>query len=126
MQDEESNLGTLLVRLPAELRIDIYERVFNASIDDRLLPERYKRYYVQRRMLRTLHINRAIRNDSEEICTKLAKRHLEALEASIPADTIARDELYDICKIQCTSPSVDHGWNSQSFMDRVSRMSDLT
>lgn len=116
MHDEEKNLGTLLISLPAELRIDIYERVFNASLDDRLLPERFKSLYIQRRMLRTLHINRAIRNDSKMICAKLAKRHLEALEISIPADTITRDGLYALCVLQ---------WRDQAFEDRMVRFSDL-
>jgi len=126
MQNSASNLGTLFVSLPAELRIDIYERVFNASLDNSLLPNSFDRRPMQKAMLRTLHINRAIRNDSKKICTSLAKRHLEALEAGILADETTYSELVAICRLRFYPPLVNHGWDSQSFEDRVRRISDLT
>ncbi|GAB7330332.1 hypothetical protein MBLNU13_g01968t1 [Cladosporium sp. NU13] len=43
---------------------------------------------MQKLTLRILHINQIIRNESQDICTKLAKRHIEALEAGIEAEHI--------------------------------------
>jgi hypothetical protein len=112
--------------LPAELRIDIHERVFNASFDNSLPPNLLDRRPMQKAMLHTLHISHAIRNDSKEICTSFAKRHLEALQAGILADETTISELMAICRLRFHPPLVNHGWDSQLFEDRVRRISDLT
>jgi hypothetical protein len=136
MQNSDSNLGTLFMSLPAELRIDIYERVFNASLkhlDNSLPPGRQTWRNIrltQKATLRTLHINRAIRNDSKEICTSLAKRHLEAPQAGILGDETTYSELIAICRrLQCNWVLVNHGHghgrDSQSCEDRMRRISDL-
>lgn len=96
MHDEGRDLGSLFMKLPAEIRIDIYERVFNASLENSLLPSPLASSPMQKAMLRTLHINRAIRNESQETCTKLAKHHIEALEAGIEAENVTSLEIYDI------------------------------
>ena len=57
---EDSDLGNLLTRLPIELHIDVYERVFNASFDSSLMPHPLKPACIQREMLCTLHIDRTI------------------------------------------------------------------
>lgn len=90
MHDGGKDLGSLFMRLPTELRIDIYERSFNASLDNSLLSSPLDAMPMQKAMLRTLHINQSIRNESQDICTKLAKRHIEALEAGIEAETATR------------------------------------
>ncbi|GAB7330333.1 hypothetical protein MBLNU13_g01968t2 [Cladosporium sp. NU13] len=51
---------------------------------------------MQKLTLRILHINQIIRNESQDICTKLAKRHIEALEAGIEAEHITRMEIINI------------------------------
>jgi len=96
MPDEGRDLGSLFMELPPEIRIDIYERVFNASLENSLLPSPLESSPMQKAMLRTLHINRAIRNESQETCTKLAKHHIEALEAGIEAENVTSLEIYDI------------------------------
>lgn len=132
MQNSDSNLEALFMSLPAELRIDIYERVFNASLKhlDKSLPPGHQTWQnirlTQKATLRTLHINRTIRNDSKEICTSLAKRHLEALEAGILANETTISELMAICRLRFHPPLVNNGWDSQLFEDRVRRISDLT
>lgn len=96
MHDEHKRLGTLFMRLPAELRIDIYERIFNASLDGSLLPDPLDPRPIKKAMLCILHINRTIRNKSRNVCTRLAKRHIQALEASIEAENITRIEIINI------------------------------
>jgi hypothetical protein len=62
MHDEHEHLSSHFMRLPTELRIDFYERIFNASRDNSLLPNPLDPRVMQKAMLPTLHINRAIRN----------------------------------------------------------------
>jgi hypothetical protein len=88
MDDGGKDLGSLFMRLPTELRIDIYERILNASLDNSLLSSSLDHRPMQKAMLRILHINRNIRNESQDIFTKLAKRHIETLEADIGAENI--------------------------------------
>lgn len=96
MNHEDKHLNSLFMRLPIELRLDIYERVFNASRDNSLLPDHLDPRVMQKAMLSTLHTNRTIRNESHDLCTKLAKRHIQALEASIDAENIARVEIINV------------------------------
>lgn len=122
MHDEGRDLGSLFMKLPAEIRIDIYERVFNASLENSLLPSPLASSPMQKAMLRTLHINRAIRNESQETCTKLAKHHIEALEAGIEAENVTSLEIYDISIVPppaATSP------RSQPYWARFERLQGL-
>jgi hypothetical protein len=86
MSDEGKDLDSLFMRLPTELRIDIYERVFNAGLDNSLLSSPLKSSPMQKAMLRILHINQTIRNESQDTCTKLAKHHIEGTQPSFPSD----------------------------------------
>lgn len=96
MKHDDKNFDSLFMRLPIELRLDIYERVFNASLDNIILPDPLDPRLMQKAMLCNLHIDRTIRNESHDICTKLAKRHIQALDASIDAENIARVEIINI------------------------------
>lgn len=119
MNNEDNNLGSLFMRIPIELRIDIYEHIFNASLDSNLLPNPLDPKLMQKAMLRTLHINRIIRSESQDICTKLAKRNIEALEASIEAEDITRIEIINI------SVSPHPGANSPHFQPYWARFERL-
>jgi hypothetical protein len=122
MHDEHKHLDSLFMRLPTELRLDIYERVFNTSLDDSLLSDLLDPKPMQKAILQTLHINRAIRSESRDICIKLAKRHIQALEASIEAEDIARIE---ILNISISPPPAATSPRFQPYWARFQRLAGL-
>lgn len=122
MHEEHKLLGSLFMRLPFELRIDIYERIVNASLDNSLLPNPLDPMPMQKAMLRTLHINRAVCNESHGICTKLAKRHIQALETSIEAENISRVE---IINISLSLPPAANSPRFQPYWLRYKRLAGL-
>jgi hypothetical protein len=119
MHEEHKHLGSVFMRLPFELRIDIYERIFNASLDNSLLPDPLDPRTMRRAMLRTLHINRAIRNESHDICTKLVKRHIKAPGARIMGDNTTR---YEITRICIFSPPATNSPHFQPYRGLVERL----
>lgn len=80
------------MRLPAELRIDIYERVFEASLTTLSKKDPQKRAAMQHDMLCTLQINRTTRQESKEICMKLANRRIDELEAKLKTENAVLTE----------------------------------
>lgn len=122
MPDEGNDLGSLFMRHPTELRIDIYERIFDASLKNSLLPSPLESSPMQKAMLRTLHINRTVRNESQDTYTKLAKHHIEVLEAGIEAENVTSLEIHDISIVPppaATSP------RSQPYWARFERLKGL-
>lgn len=83
---------SLLMRLPAELRIDIYEHVFEASLSTLSGKDSLKRADMQHEMLCTLHINRTTREESKEVCIKLANGRIDELEAKLRANHVTISE----------------------------------
>jgi hypothetical protein len=122
MPDEGNDLGSLFMRLPTEIRINIYERVFNATLENSLLPSSLESSPMQKAMLRTLHINRTIRNESQDAYTKLAKHHIEALEAGIEAENVTCMEISDIGIVLPPAATSPH---SQSYWKRFERLEGL-
>jgi hypothetical protein len=91
--DHQDNL---FMRLPAELRIDIYERVFNASLDNISEKDPLNLSLIHKAILRPLHISRAIRYESLDICIDLANHHIRALEFSLAVENTARVNMPDL------------------------------
>jgi hypothetical protein len=110
------------MKLPIELRIDVYERVFNASLDDDLLPDPLKHVLMRKAMLCILNIDRTIRNESQEVCIGLATRHLKALEASIIADKITHNEAF---RIGMFSPPVIDSPHFRQYWERYKGFAGL-
>lgn len=88
MHDEDRDLGSLFMKLPTKLRIDIFECVFNAGPDTSLLPSLLEFSPMQKATLSLSHIDWTIRNESQDTCTKLAKHNIEAPEAGIQAENV--------------------------------------
>jgi hypothetical protein len=118
--DHQDNL---FMKLPAELRIDIYERVFNASLDNISEKDPLNLSLMHKAMLRPLHIDRTIRYESLDICIDLANHHIKALESSLAVDHAARVSMPDLSEF---APSFLAGGmiESRPFYQRLARLGE--
>lgn len=101
------------MRLPVELRLDIYERVFNASLDRIKKTEPRGHVAVRQDMLRTLHINKNIREESKENAIKLANHHIDGLEVNIRTNEAACHELPKLAEF---GPAMQVGWKLMDYV----------
>jgi hypothetical protein len=123
MDTNNDHQDNIFMKLPAELRIDIYERVFNASLDNISEKDPLDLSHMRKAMLRTLHIDRTICYESINICIDLANRHIRALEARLTVDNLARVNMPDLSEF---APSVLAGsmLESRPFYQRLARLGE--
>jgi hypothetical protein len=74
-------------------------------------------------MLRTLHISRAIRYESRDICIDLANHHIKVLEFSLAVDNAARVSMPDLSEF---APSFLAGsmFESRPFYQRLAQLGE--
>lgn len=119
MPKSNNNLESLFMNLPAEFRIDIYERVFNSTLDNDLLQDPLDPRLMQKAMLSTLHINQTIRSKSRPICIQLANRHIKALETLIVVNNAARlnmPNLSTFAPLRIEDPHTLSAWDSFVYL----------
>jgi hypothetical protein len=119
MDSNKNHQYNLFMKLPAELRIDIYERVFNASLDKISEEDPLDLSLMHKVMLSTLHIDRTIRYESRDICVDLAKRHIKSLESSLAIDNTARVNMPDLSEFAPSSML-----ESLLFYQRLARLGE--
>jgi hypothetical protein len=123
MDTNNDHQDNLFMKLPAELRIDVYERVFNASLDNISEKDPLDLSPMHKAMLRLLHIDRTIRYESRDICIDLANHHIKALELSLAVDNSARVNMPDLSEF---APSFLAGsmFESRPFYQRLARLGE--
>lgn len=107
-----------LMELPTELRIDIYHRVFNASLDNTSQPDPLDHTIMHKGMLSLLHINQETRKESLEICIDLANRHIKALGAQVMTDHHA---LRNTPELDIFAPRMPQNGQYQDFLKHLAR-----
>jgi hypothetical protein len=123
MNTNNDHQDNLFMKLPAELRIDIYERIFNASLNNISEKDPLDLSLMHKAMLRTLHISRAIRYESRDICIDLANHHIKVLEFSLAVDNAARVSMPDLSEF---APSFLAGsmFESRPFYQRLAQLGE--
>jgi hypothetical protein len=123
MDTNNDHQDNIFMKLPAELRINTYERVFNASLDNISEKDPLDLSHAKKAMLRTLHIDRNIRYESRDICIELANRHIKSLEARLAVDNTARVNMPDLSEF---APSFLEGamLESRPFYQRLAQLGE--
>jgi hypothetical protein len=111
MDTNNDHQDNIFMKLPAELRINTYERVFNASLDNISEKDPLDLSHAKKAMLRTLHIDRTIRYESRDICIELANRHIKSLEARLAVDNTARVNMPDLSEFAPSFSSLGRSTN---------------